>query len=252
MFNIDKKKFGAFVAALRKEKGITQKELSEQLCISDKAVSKWETGVSLPDTVLLIPLANLLDVSVTELLMCERLPNNDVLKPDKVEDIVKTAITYADESPERAYQVKSKWIVFYGFSLLICCIGTFLNYTTAQPCMETLEALALLSAVFGAYFCCFVRTKLSSFYDENSVNIFYDGPFRMNVPGVKFNNRNWPHIVRTLRLSLCLCMILFPIINIVAGSIVTDVWENIGKYVFLAMFLCGVLLPIYVVGKKYE
>ena len=49
MFNIDKKKFGAFVAALRKEKGITQKELSEQLCISDKAVSKWETGVSLPD-----------------------------------------------------------------------------------------------------------------------------------------------------------------------------------------------------------
>lgn len=116
MFNIDKKKFGAFVAALRKEKGITQKELSEQLCISDKAVSKWETGVSLPDTVLLIPLANLLDVSVTELLMCERLPNDDVLKPDKVEDIVKTAITYADESPERAYHVKSKWIVFYGFS----------------------------------------------------------------------------------------------------------------------------------------
>lgn len=93
---LTKKKFGAFVAALRKEKGITQKELSEQLCISDKAVSKWETGVSLPDTVLLIPLANLLDVSVTELLMCERLPNNDVLKPDKVEDIVKTAITYAD------------------------------------------------------------------------------------------------------------------------------------------------------------
>ena len=39
MFNIDKKKFGAFVAALRKEKGITQKELSEQLCISDKAIS---------------------------------------------------------------------------------------------------------------------------------------------------------------------------------------------------------------------
>ena len=89
-------------------------------------------------------------------------------------------------------------------------------------------------------------------YHENSVNIFYDGPFRMNVPGVKFNNHNWPHIVRTLRLSLCLCMILFPIINIVAGSIVADVWENIGKYVFLAMFLCGVLLPIYVVGKKYE
>lgn len=46
MFNIDKQEFGAFIAMLRKEKGITQKELAEQLFISDKAVSKWETGVS--------------------------------------------------------------------------------------------------------------------------------------------------------------------------------------------------------------
>ena len=46
MFEIDKVKFGAFVAVLRKERGMTQKELAERLCISDKAVSKWETGVS--------------------------------------------------------------------------------------------------------------------------------------------------------------------------------------------------------------
>lgn len=46
MFQIDKQKFGAFIAALRKEKGFTQRELAEQLFISDKAVSKWETGVS--------------------------------------------------------------------------------------------------------------------------------------------------------------------------------------------------------------
>ena len=252
MFNIDKKKFGAFVAALRKEKGITQKELSEQLCISDKAVSKWETGVSLPDTVLLIPLANLLDVSVTELLVCERLPSNDALKPDKVEDIVKTAITYADEAPEIAYHVKSKWIVIYGISLLICGISTFLNYTTAKPCMDALVTFVLMWAVFGAYFCCFVRTKLSRLYDENNVNIFYDGPFRMNVPGVNFNNRNWPHIVQALRLSLCLNMILLPILNLLISSMAVAVWENIGKYVFLAIMLCSVFLPIYVVGKKYE
>lgn len=46
MFEIDRKKFGAFVALLRKEKGYTQKELAQRLFISDKAVSKWETGVS--------------------------------------------------------------------------------------------------------------------------------------------------------------------------------------------------------------
>lgn len=47
MYELDKQKFGAFVAALRKEKGMTQRQLAERLYISDKAVSKWETGGSL-------------------------------------------------------------------------------------------------------------------------------------------------------------------------------------------------------------
>ena len=59
MFEIDKQRFGKFVAELRKEKGVTQKELAKELFISDKAISKWETGVSIPDTALLVPLAKL-------------------------------------------------------------------------------------------------------------------------------------------------------------------------------------------------
>ena len=46
MFEINKREFGAFVAQLRKEQGLTQKGLGEKLFLSDKAVSKWETGVS--------------------------------------------------------------------------------------------------------------------------------------------------------------------------------------------------------------
>ncbi len=46
MQDMDKKKFGEFIAELRKEKGYTQKELAGKLFISDKAISKWETGVS--------------------------------------------------------------------------------------------------------------------------------------------------------------------------------------------------------------
>lgn len=55
MFEIDKQKIGAFIASLRKEKGFTQKELAQQLFISDKAVSKWETGVSIALMVSFLP-----------------------------------------------------------------------------------------------------------------------------------------------------------------------------------------------------
>lgn len=47
MYEIDREAFGAFLARLRKEKGLTQKELAQQLYVSDKAVSKWERGGSL-------------------------------------------------------------------------------------------------------------------------------------------------------------------------------------------------------------
>ena len=47
MHEIDKERFGAFLARLRKERGMTQRELADRLHVSDKAVSKWERGGSL-------------------------------------------------------------------------------------------------------------------------------------------------------------------------------------------------------------
>ena len=49
MYEIDKEKFGTFLSQLRREKGMTQKDLAEKLFVSDKAVSKWERGLSLPE-----------------------------------------------------------------------------------------------------------------------------------------------------------------------------------------------------------
>lgn len=46
MYDLDKESFGKFLAALRKEKGLTQRQLAQKLFVSDKAVSKWERGVS--------------------------------------------------------------------------------------------------------------------------------------------------------------------------------------------------------------
>lgn len=62
------KEFGSRVVQLRKEKGMTQKDLAAKVYVSDKAVSRWETGKSYPDIETLILLADLFDVSVSELL----------------------------------------------------------------------------------------------------------------------------------------------------------------------------------------
>ena len=67
---MDKTQFGAFVAQNRKELGWTQKELAEKLHVTDKAVSKWERGLSYPDVTLLEPLAGVFGMGVTELVSC--------------------------------------------------------------------------------------------------------------------------------------------------------------------------------------
>lgn len=59
---------GAAIKALREKQGMTQAQLAQKLCVTDKAVSKWETGRGLPDLSLLEPLAAALRVSVPELL----------------------------------------------------------------------------------------------------------------------------------------------------------------------------------------
>ena len=77
MYQISNEKFGLFVTELRKEKNLTQKDLAEKLYVSDKTVSKWERGLSMPNVVLLIPIADILDVTVTELLRGKK--RNNVL-----------------------------------------------------------------------------------------------------------------------------------------------------------------------------
>ena len=89
MFEINKNTFGEFLAAQRKEKGYTQKELAARLFVSDKAVSKWERGLSMPDISLLMPLADILDVTVTELLESRKLDQTVSMNTGQVETIVK-------------------------------------------------------------------------------------------------------------------------------------------------------------------
>lgn len=70
---MDQIKIGKFIAACRKEEGMTQAELAEKLGISDRAVSKWETGKSMPDSGIMLELCGFLKINVNELLSGERI-----------------------------------------------------------------------------------------------------------------------------------------------------------------------------------
>ena len=76
---MNKKAIGMKISAVRKERGLTQKELAEKLYISDKTVSKWETGTHFPDIAILEDLAAALGISVVELLGLENVSSGQVV-----------------------------------------------------------------------------------------------------------------------------------------------------------------------------
>ena len=69
---MDQAKIGKFIAECRKQNNLTQIQLSEKLSITDKAVSKWERGIAMPDSSLMLELCGILGISVNELLSGEK------------------------------------------------------------------------------------------------------------------------------------------------------------------------------------
>ena len=76
-------KIGKFIANCRKEKNITQEQLAEKLYITDRAVSKWERGLSLPDADKMLDLCNIFDINVNELLNGEKIDMKDYKKKNE-------------------------------------------------------------------------------------------------------------------------------------------------------------------------
>ena len=74
---MNQEKIGKFIAACRKENGYTQASLAEKLGITDRAVSKWENGKSMPDASIMLELCGLLKINVNELLTGERIMQDD-------------------------------------------------------------------------------------------------------------------------------------------------------------------------------
>ena len=88
---MDQIKIGKFIAECRKNANLTQMQLSEKLGITDKAISKWERGISMPDTSIMLELCDILGISVNELLSGEKIQmeNNDQKNEQLLLDMAK-------------------------------------------------------------------------------------------------------------------------------------------------------------------
>lgn len=76
---MDKETIGRKISTIRKERGLTQKALAEKLHVSDKSVSKWETGIHFPDIAIMEELAAVLEISVIELLGLENVSSEEMI-----------------------------------------------------------------------------------------------------------------------------------------------------------------------------
>ena len=85
---MDAKKFGTFIASLRKENNMTQADLAKKLQVTDKAISKWERGLGFPDINSIEPLADALGVSILEIMRSEKLDESVI-----TQDTISAALT---------------------------------------------------------------------------------------------------------------------------------------------------------------
>ena len=89
------KSIGETIASLRKQKGMTQNELAEKMNVTDKAVSKWERDLSCPDINTISKLADILDVSVEELLKAKKKENSNTAKMKDLINLIFKAVALA-------------------------------------------------------------------------------------------------------------------------------------------------------------
>ncbi len=100
---MDNKKTGDFIAKKRAEKGLSQKELAEMISVTDKAVSKWETGRGFPDVSLLPALSKALGVTVTELVNGEE--TNESTEKESADSAVMSALRYSKKMSRKVLGV---------------------------------------------------------------------------------------------------------------------------------------------------
>ncbi len=138
---MDQMKIGSFLKELRKEKELTQEQLAEKLNVSNRSVSRWETGSTLPDISILIELAEFYDVDIKEIIDGER-------KSEEMEKNLKEQlITVADYSEKRSNK-KLKKVVFIMSALFFVLSVVIIVFFTSHGMQSEVDTYPVYKQVY--------------------------------------------------------------------------------------------------------
>lgn len=117
---------------------------------------------------------------------------------------------------------------------------------------SNLVTMELICFLFGIYFCFFAQEKLPAYYDDGKISFYSHGIFRIHMPGVYFNNSNWPHILKMVRIWCMVTAVFYPLISMILWKVYDDVWGDWNLVFLLVILLGGLVAPVYAVAVKYE
>ena len=136
---MDQLKIGRFIAECRKDAGLTQKQLAEKLNITDRAVSKWETGKALPDSSIMLELCLILKITVNDLLSGEVITMDNYNK--ELENRLIEMVKQKEESDKRLLNME----IVVG----VICIVFMLTLTVIASYLQIEEWLRILLILIG-------------------------------------------------------------------------------------------------------
>ena len=140
---MDQLKIGKFIAERRKKANLTQAQLAEKLNITDRAVSKWETGRAMPDTSIMLALCEILKISVSDLLCGEVVTLNNYNK--ELEDNLLEMVKQKEESDRR--MLAMEWVVGI---LAICVLLIPILIASYLPMENWVRIVLIVSGVVPA------------------------------------------------------------------------------------------------------
>ena len=133
-------KIGKFIAECRKNVGLTQVQLAERLGITDKAISKWERGIAMPDSSIMLELCHILNITVNDLLSGERVTMADYNK--ELENNLLEMVKQKQEADKRLLRTESLAGVMAGIPFVVgIVIGLFV------PMEEWKQVVIVLSSM---------------------------------------------------------------------------------------------------------